>query len=145
MFALRNKKINFQLCSLIWRPDMRKSTFGVSDQVRLKPVCSATETSRVIACSNLDYYSFNMGKKLLIKLSGCSGWSAPLLFACKKIRFSSVSCPYKREHDKTVCIPSLDSDQLQHQSSQVSLCCGLNGWLSAHGLFIHIGRDEQKF
>ena len=51
----------------------RKHVFGVSDKVRFKLTCSAT--------------------KVLIRLCICSGWSAPLLFACQvfnKVGFYSV-------------------------------------------------------
>ena len=37
--------------------DVRKSVFNVSDQERLKQVCSATET-RNFACSKSSYFSF---------------------------------------------------------------------------------------
>ena len=58
---------------------------GVSDLVRHKLACSATE-----ACMNLEILvtetrvitlSRQWTTKALIRLRGCSGWSAPLLFA----------------------------------------------------------------
>ena len=66
---------------------------GVSDQVMLKPVSSATETRYV---ENLLEESLDMVcskkriTKALISLGGCPGWSAPLLFANTKDRFSHV-------------------------------------------------------
>ena len=66
---------------------------GVSDQVMLKPVSSATETSYV---ENLLEESLDMVcskkwiKKVLISLRGCTGWSAPLLLANSEDRFSHV-------------------------------------------------------
>ena len=57
---------------------------GVSDQVRLKLACSATETSMrletlVTECRNITL-SRQRTTKVLIRLHGCAGWSAPLLF-----------------------------------------------------------------
>ena len=70
----------------------RKPVFGVSHEV-IKPACLATETSWKIAISlmsSLDMILSNMHiKKALIRLRGCAGWSAPLLFANTKNR---VSC-----------------------------------------------------
>ena len=45
---------------------MRKPVFGVCDQVRLKPACAAIK---------------QWITKVLIRLRGCAGWFAPLLFA----------------------------------------------------------------
>ena len=62
-----------------------KPVFGVSDRARLKPVPSATETSKKI--EKLLVVSLNMVlsktriTRALIRLCGCAGWSAPLLFA----------------------------------------------------------------
>ena len=54
-----------------------KPVLGVSDKMRFKPVCSATEL-----VASLDMILFNKRiTKALIKLRGCAGWSAPLLFA----------------------------------------------------------------
>ena len=61
---------------------MRKS---VSDQVRLKPACSATEASmrfEILVTETRDItLSRQRTTKALIRLRGCAGWSAPLLFA----------------------------------------------------------------
>ena len=63
----------------------RKPVFGVSDKARLKTVSSATETSwnieiMLIACLDIKL-SNNRITKGLIRLRGCVGWYAPLLFA----------------------------------------------------------------
>ena len=54
---------------------MRKPVFGVSDKARLKPVSSATETSKKIKISpvlTLDMILSKKGiTKLLISLRGC--------------------------------------------------------------------------
>ena len=64
---------------------MRKSVFRISDKMRFKPACSATETSLKIEISLvvcLDMVLSNKQKtKVLIRLQGCAGWSAPFLFA----------------------------------------------------------------
>ena len=56
-----------------------KPVFGVSDKVRFKPACGATENSLVASFDMV--LSKNRITKALIRLHGCEGWSAPLLFA----------------------------------------------------------------
>ena len=70
----------------------RKPVFWVSDKVRLKPVSSATETSEkienlLVACLDM-ILSNKRITKALIRLRRCAGWSAPLLLANTKDRFS---------------------------------------------------------
>ena len=73
---------------------MRKPVLGVSDKARLKPVSSATETSKKI--ENLLDASLDMilsSKqiiKALIRLHGCTGWSALVLFVYPEDGFSYV-------------------------------------------------------
>ena len=71
---------------------MRKPVFGVSDQVRLKPACSATEASQSLEISAIASRGIILSRqrttKALIRLHGCAGWSAPLLSAYGIIRFS---------------------------------------------------------
>ena len=58
---------------------------GIFDQVRFKPACSATQTSYNL--ETLDKASIHIilskqrTTKVLIRLRGCAGWFAPLLFA----------------------------------------------------------------
>ena len=63
---------------------MRKPVFRVCDQVRLKPASSATEASWSLAISYIATTGTILSKqqtiKVLIRLRGCAGWSAPLLF-----------------------------------------------------------------
>ena len=71
----------------------RKSVFGVYDQVRLKPGCSAIETSYSLEISAIASRDIILSRqrttKALMRLRWCAGWSAPLLFAyCKKEVFS---------------------------------------------------------
>ena len=70
----------------------RKPVFGVCDQVRLKLACSATETCQgleiLVIASRGIILSRQRTTKALIRLRGCAGWSAPLLFAKQKQVFS---------------------------------------------------------
>ena len=63
----------------------RKPVFGVSDKASFKPVSSATETSWKIEISPVASFHMILFKKritkALIRLRGCAGWSAPVLFA----------------------------------------------------------------
>ena len=63
----------------------RKHVLFFFDKVRLKPACSAAETSEKLEISlvaSLDMILFNKRiKKVLIRLHMCAGWSAALLFA----------------------------------------------------------------
>ena len=65
----------------------------ISDQVILKPVYSYTETSlniETLDVARLAIILFRKGiTKALIRLCGFAGLSAPLLFTCSKVRFSS--------------------------------------------------------
>ena len=70
----------------------RKPVFGISDQVRLKLACSAIETSLGLVILHIETTDIILSKrwitKALVRLRGCAGWSAPLLFAYGKKRFS---------------------------------------------------------
>ena len=70
----------------------RKPVFGVCDQVRLKPACSATEASLSLDSSDIETRSIILSRlgttKVLIRLRESAGWSAPLLFAYGINRFS---------------------------------------------------------
>ena len=72
-------------CILIWASSWEKVSLGVSDQVRLKLACSATGASRrleILVTETRDIIpSRQRTTKALIRLRGCAGWSAPLLFA----------------------------------------------------------------
>ena len=62
------------------------------DQNKLKPACSADETSQGLEisaiASRVIILSRQRKTKVLIRLHGCAGWSAPLLFAYGINRFS---------------------------------------------------------
>ena len=63
----------------------RKPVLGVSDKVRFKPACSATETSLkneslLVASLDMVLYKTRI-TKALIRLRVYAGWSAPVLFA----------------------------------------------------------------
>ena len=82
----------------IWA-GMRENLSWESDKARLKPVSSATETSYKIEISLLAslYMIFsNKGiTKVLIRLRGCPGWSAPVLFAKLRRQVFSHRGPFK--------------------------------------------------
>ena len=67
-------------------PCREKTCFkGVFEKARLKPVSSATETSKIIEISlEVSLYIILSSKRItkaLISLRGSAGWSAPMLFA----------------------------------------------------------------
>ena len=70
---------------------MRKPVCGICDQVRLKLVCSASETSYGPEILDLASKGIILSRqrttKALIRLHGCAGRSASLLFAYGKSRF----------------------------------------------------------
>ena len=84
----------------------RKPVFGVSDKARGKPVSSATETSKKIENlldASLDtIISSKQIIKVLIRLHGCTGWSAPVLFIYPGDRFSPFFLAY--QHISTIII-----------------------------------------
>ena len=70
--------------------DVRKLAFGVFDQVRLKPVCSASETSYNIEIAHLTDLPKLYFQRVNNKCADQIAWiqSGPLLFACNKVGFS---------------------------------------------------------
>ena len=70
----------------------RKPVFRVSVKARFKPVSLATETILKIGFSPGASLHMKFSKKritkALIRLRGCAGWSAPVLFATPEDRFS---------------------------------------------------------
>ena len=80
----------------------RKPVFGVSDKVRFKPVCLATETSKKIEISPVASLHMKFSKKritkALIRLRGCAGWSAPVLFANPRRQVFSRRGPIMRQY-----------------------------------------------
>ena len=96
-FKWKERKTNFIVAmpDLAWH-DMslviRKPVFGVCDQVRHKPSCAATEARWRLEISDIETRSIILSRqwttKVLIRLFGCAGWSAPLLFAYGINRFS---------------------------------------------------------
>ena len=75
-----------------------KPVFGVSNKARLKPVSSATETSwkiEILLVPSIDMIMSNEQiTKALIRLCGCTGWSAPLLFAIHQRHVFLCQGPY---------------------------------------------------
>ena len=66
--------------------------FVVTDELRLKPVCSATETSWKIGVlheASLDIVlSIKQITNVLIRLRRCTVWSSLVLIGCNKVRFT---------------------------------------------------------
>ena len=85
----------------------RKPVFGVSAKASFKPACSATETSleneNSLVASVDKLVSKKRITKALIKLRGCAGWSAPVLFANPEERFSRAEAHIRLQgYDETV-------------------------------------------
>ena len=63
---------------------MRKPVFVVCDQVRHKLARTATEARWRFEISDIEFRGIVLSRqrttKALIRLRGCAGWSAPLLF-----------------------------------------------------------------
>ena len=80
------------LCCFKMSHILRNPVFWVSNHVRLKPAYSAAETSQSPEILHLASIGIILSKqqttKALIRQRGCAGWSAPLLFAYGKSRFS---------------------------------------------------------
>ena len=77
-----------------------KPVFGVSDKARLNPVSLATETSYNIKISPVASIYMMLSEKritnALIRLHGCTGWSAPKLFTNPQSQVFSCRGPYIR-------------------------------------------------
>ena len=74
-----------------------KNVYGIFGWVRLKPICSATETSLYIevlhgASKDIIMLNDKRIRKVLIRLK-CAVWSAPLLFTTDMVRFFSGRGP----------------------------------------------------
>ena len=89
----------------------RKPVFGVCDQSRLKPACSATKTSKKLEILDIETRGIILSKqritRALTRLRRCAGWSAPLLFAYGYNRFSHDVAPslyYKKTRYVTMTL-----------------------------------------
>ena len=75
-------------------PCREKTCLQGKSHVRLKPTCSDTETRwkiKILHEASLDILLSNKQiTKALIRLRGCTGWSAPLLFACNMPGFPAL-------------------------------------------------------
>ena len=91
---------------------VRKPVLGVSDKVRFKPACSAVETRKKIEISLIASLDMKLSNKriakVLIRLHGCAGWSATLLFANPLKTGFLVSQPIS-SLENTVCLDQLAS------------------------------------
>ena len=77
--------------SIILSHVTRKPVFGGCNQVRHKLACTAKEARQRLEISTIKTRGIIPSRqrttKALIRLRGCAGWSAPLLFAYGKSRF----------------------------------------------------------
>ena len=68
-----------------WATSRENLSSGIFNQVRFKSACSATEASENLETLDIASIHIILSKqrttKVLIRLRGCAGWSAPLLFA----------------------------------------------------------------
>ena len=72
-------------------PVTKKSVLEVSDSVTLKKPAQLQRLARILkfACVNFSYHTFvRVINKVADQTVRSAGWSAPLLFACNKVRFS---------------------------------------------------------
>ena len=78
--------------------DATKPVFGISEKTRLKQVSSATGTGQkieILLVASLEIMLFNKQiTKALIRLRGCPGWSAAVLFANLLKQVFSLRGPY---------------------------------------------------
>ena len=88
----------FSHISVIIGPLRDKTCLRVSDKASFKPVSSATETSKKIEISPVVSLHMILSRKritkALISLSGCAGWSAPVLFTNLRRQVFSRRSPY---------------------------------------------------
>ena len=79
------KQTNMLDANIEWASTRQNVSSGVSDQARHKPACTATEASKGLEISAIESRDIIQSKKrttkALIRLRGCAGWYAPLLFA----------------------------------------------------------------
>ena len=118
----------------------RTPVFGVCDQVRLKPACSATGTNQgleiVDRASIYIILSKQRTTKALIRLSGRAGWSALLLFAYGINRFShDVAQIYiyrTKSFNINICFWSMLKIMLKQGTLSHTLCSYLSLYSKLH-------------
>ena len=85
MKSNRNIVLLFLFIFFIWASSWENVSSGVSDQVRLKLACSATEASMRLEILVTETKDITLPRqwttKVLIRLRRCSDWSVSLLFA----------------------------------------------------------------
>ena len=83
--SVRCRFLMFFYCFPIWAMSWEKLSLEVCEQVRLKLACSPTETSWSLEILDIEsigiVLSMKRITKTLIRLRGCAGWSASLIFA----------------------------------------------------------------
>ena len=103
LLYLVSSKLGTSMISNYVGSDVRQPVFVSSDEARFKPACSSTETSLKIEISLVASPGIILFKKqitmALIRLRGCTGWSAPLLFANPHRQVFSHQGPCNSSHD----------------------------------------------
>ena len=109
----------------------RKPVFGVCDQVKLIPACSATETSQRFEIWDIEARGIILPKqrttKVLIRLRGCTGWSAPF---CSHIAWTGFLMMWLFYFDSAKFIQSFWSHAMHSSASSTTslfLCTMCNG------------------
>ena len=91
-----------RIYSIIWPTSRESVSSGIVEQVRFKPVCSATEACWKFETLDLASIRIILSKqrtiKVLIRLRWCAGWSAPLLFANGITHVFAWSGPYNQQY-----------------------------------------------
>ena len=59
---------------------MRRPTLEICNQINIKPVCIAAETSKNLNIASIGLLFRHQIKMALIRLRRCAYWSAPLFF-----------------------------------------------------------------
>ena len=130
----------------------RKPVFGVSVKSRLKPVSPATETIQKIEMLPVASLQIKFSKKritkALIRLRGCAGWSAPVLFANPRRQVFSRRGPYeskKTTNKNTFSIFLSNTITTQSQEEGILSIFLVTFALTQHLLFTPAPLTKKKF
>ena len=103
-------------------PHRDKTCYGVSDKARLRPISSTTETSEKIEISPVASLHMVLSEKritkALIRLRGCAGCSAPVLFTNTRRQVLLRQGPYYKAGPP----PPSTHDRLKLKKKQFLQC-----------------------
>ena len=109
---------------------VRKPVFGISNKASFKPVSSATETSYKIEILPVTRINMALSKKqitkMLIRLRGWAGWSAPVLFSNPRRQVFSRRGPCDFQQCGTLTWIDLDQPVQPPVRVENSKCCSFN-------------------